>query len=92
MPVVATARWLDIDEEKMLRAVTLSNLIAVSYTHLDVYKRQACTSSCSFASTEGRLVLLSRDAEYSLKAALNASTSGAVSHTHLDVYKRQDLT
>lgn len=24
MPVVATARWLDIDEEKMLRAVTLS--------------------------------------------------------------------
>ena len=29
MPVVATARWLDIDEEKMLRAVTLSNLIAI---------------------------------------------------------------
>ena len=29
MPVVATARWLDIDQEKMLRAVTLSNLIAI---------------------------------------------------------------
>ena len=29
MPVVATARWLDIGEEKMLRAVTLSNLIAI---------------------------------------------------------------
>ena len=29
MPVVATARWLDIDEEKMLRAVTLSNLITI---------------------------------------------------------------
>ena len=29
MPVVAAARWLDIDEEKMLRAVTLSNLIAI---------------------------------------------------------------
>ena len=29
MPVVAAARWLDINEEKMLRAVTLSNLIAI---------------------------------------------------------------
>ena len=29
MPVVAAARWLDIDEPTMLRAVTLSNLIAI---------------------------------------------------------------
>ena len=29
MPVVAAARWLDIDEPTMLRAVTLSHLIAI---------------------------------------------------------------
>ena len=29
MPVVAAAHWLDIDEPTMLRAVTLSNLIAI---------------------------------------------------------------
>lgn len=29
MPVVALARWRDIPEEKMLRAVTLSNLVAI---------------------------------------------------------------
>lgn len=29
MPVVATADWLRVDEEKMLRAVTLSNLIVI---------------------------------------------------------------
>ena len=34
-----------------------------------------CARSCSFASTEGRLVLSKTAAEYSLKAALNASVS-----------------
>lgn len=29
MPVVATARWMDESEDRMLRAVTLSNLIAI---------------------------------------------------------------
>ena len=37
-----------------------------------------CARSCSFASTEGRLVLSSTDAEYSLKAAFNASVSCAL--------------
>ena len=41
----------------------------------------ACTSSCSFASTEGRLSLLSRDAEYSLNAEWKASASGALKKT-----------
>ena len=26
------------------------SVIPVSYTHLDVYKRQSCASTCSFAS------------------------------------------
>ena len=38
----------------------------------------ACTSSCNRASTEGRLSLFSKDAEYSLNAELNASASGAL--------------
>lgn len=29
MPVVALAKWLDVSEEKMLRAVTLSNLVVI---------------------------------------------------------------
>ena len=37
-----------------------------------------CARSCSFASTEGRLVLSSTDAEYSLNAALKASVSCAL--------------
>ena len=41
----------------------------------------ACTSSCSFANTEGRLSLFSRDAEYSLNAELKASASGALKKT-----------
>ena len=39
-----------------------------------------CARSCSFASTEGRLVLSSTDAEYSLKAAFKASVSCALTY------------
>lgn len=37
-----------------------------------------CARLCSLASTEGRSVLLSTDAEYSLNAALSASVSCAL--------------
>ena len=37
-----------------------------------------CARSCSFARTEGRLLLSKTDAEYSLKAAFNASVSCAL--------------
>ena len=48
---------------------------AVSYTHLDVYKRQAL--NC-YASVDGMAV-----------SADSVLCIGTVSYTHLDVYKRQ---
>ena len=48
---------------------------AVSYTHLDVYKRQANQLSEQIATFLGAEAVI--------------TTSTAVSYTHLDVYKRQ---
>ena len=54
------------------------SVLAVSYTHLDVYKRQDKDSwATEYAELKG---LLSED-EY---AAARASTLNAVSYTHLD--------
>ena len=57
----------------------------VSYTHLDVYKRQAKGADAKEA-----------DADVVIQVAVPAQTtvelcSTAVSYTHLDVYKRQHL-
>ena len=48
---------------------------SVSYTHLDVYKRQVCY--CVF----GEVIINNED--------VFALMHEAVSYTHLDVYKRQ---
>ena len=52
--------------------------IPVSYTHLDLYKRQCMDLIVLVQSKKGRLVDL-------------AIGLGPVSYTHLDVYKRQEL-
>ena len=53
---------------------------AVSYTHLDVYKRQAACRASSRVS-----------ARISTPTIRRLSGSTAVSYTHLDVYKRQPV-
>ena len=54
----------------------------VSYTHLDVYKRQRQMIPWSaFSAVDLR--------SSSIKAKRVAIRSAAVSYTHLDVYKRQ---
>ena len=55
--------------------------IAVSYTHLDVYKRQAIDIVKSGTRRED--LLLDEDEQ--------AAVDNTVSYTHLDVYKRQTL-
>ena len=66
-------------------AFVLEGATAVSYTHLDVYKRQqkrscSCTSFCAnyrcfnYTTWQGRFAIVS---------------CTPVSYTHLDVYKRQ---
>ena len=63
--------------------------IAVSYTHLDVYKRQALARKLNFD-------LLDVDSYIEDKAGCSikqifADKGEAVSYTHLDVYKRQEM-
>ena len=56
---------------------------AVSYTHLDVYKRQAVTAGPSTRDA-GRVAQPSAG-----RWATSVRRSSPVSYTHLDVYKRQ---
>ena len=66
------------------------SLRPVSYTHLDVYKRQS--PSCmtySLPSLRTSPFSLAAAMEPQATRSLKAMTSAPVSYTHLDVYKRQ---
>ena len=62
----------------------LRSLAAVSYTHLDVYKRQGAGRMMAGLRTPTCMML-------SMVCCMSSSsvTLKAVSYTHLDVYKRQ---
>ena len=65
--------------KSVLRRRSAYCLSAVSYTHLDVYKRQG-----------HNVVTLALGAELAAVRALDVAVmQSAVSYTHLDVYKRQ---
>ena len=71
-----------------------STLLPVSYTHLDVYKRQPLIGANVVEkgrSTNG--VITDFNGKFTLEvdesASLVVSYIGSVSYTHLDVYKRQ---
>ena len=82
--------------------------MAVSYTHLDVYKRQlsfggsliGVSNNRSFESIELFFGVSALILDASLDVLVVGIVSGvittlaivAVSYTHLDVYKRQDFT
>ena len=64
-------------------------MLPVSYTHLDVYKRQVL---------EGRGDMMTAGSPYAVlgdllrrRCKLSHSSEAPVSYTHLDVYKRQPL-
>ena len=57
---------------------------AVSYTHLDVYKRQRCIRTARWASPS-----TARRALSATTATRPSARTTPVSYTHLDVYKRQ---
>ena len=63
-------------------------MLPVSYTHLDVYKRQVQVSDVSSAYVEKRLAS-THTMPFSRSTEAGCSTSTPVSYTHLDVYKRQ---
>ena len=58
---------------------------AVSYTHLDVYKRQMFVRVTAKAGTKEAAALLCEPVTKEIVAI-------SVSYTHLDVYKRQEYT
>ena len=62
-------------------------LTTVSYTHLDVYKRQALACGPGMGVSHEALVLLENACQLELPLVLDADAP--VSYTHLDVYKRQ---
>ena len=61
----------------------------VSYTHLDVYKRQLCVSYQISELLSFRFARESRTGFSYLAVVSEPCTPFAVSYTHLDVYKRQ---
>ena len=71
--------------------------ITVSYTHLDVYKRQIILSISLLIAPGAIAVLLTQRFHIALLLATGISVivsmTGvwSVSYTHLDVYKRQTL-
>ena len=74
-------------------------LVSVSYTHLDVYKRQMPDSVVSigegaFCDCSGLTsITIPNDIinidDYAFKGCIGLTSIIAVSYTHLDVYKRQ---
>ena len=69
-------------------------MISVSYTHLDVYKRQVENRVVGMKSrgvyeTPGGTILM--EAHDQLEELCLDRATMAVSYTHLDVYKRQRL-
>ena len=58
--------------------------MAVSYTHLDVYKRQGVEGQKTYIVKEGVLTSYLHDRISAKHYGVNP-----VSYTHLDVYKRQ---
>ena len=64
--------------------------VAVSYTHLDVYKRQLHAKDALAAHVRDELGISEHtEAKPLVAAAASAATFAPVSYTHLDVYKRQ---
>ena len=77
--------------------------MSVSYTHLDVYKRQIFNLPYLFNSPEHYHAVMdnkelikpiftsTEKSGFEAVAWLDAGTRNSVSYTHLDVYKRQEL-
>ena len=80
----------------MVAIVTLT-VISVSYTHLDVYKRQPANryssrTEMTNSGTHTPMVAITMDIPSNKLPRLTAEvtpSSTPVSYTHLDVYKRQ---
>ena len=85
-----------MNKELFVSSTPHETKVAVSYTHLDVYKRQAPVAAQPATGEVLKQVVQKAAAAGSMAtgssgkpAGLNPASSPAVSYTHLDVYKRQ---
>ena len=69
----------EIELKCCVARISVGAIIPVSYTHLDVYKRQA------LAETGKKIIIYNVPG----RTGQNLEASTTVSYTHLDVYKRQ---
>ena len=77
--VTARSEQSVLDEAvRLTKHPRFKGYIPVSYTHLDVYKRQGLIGAGYKMTKSGGVLITVRN-----------SDKGAVSYTHLDVYKRQ---
>ena len=75
-------------KQREFARLNMTNTVTVSYTHLDVYKRQVyCRTGRRSADAVQKLESLGYTNLRDLGGIL--SWPYAVSYTHLDVYKRQ---
>ena len=83
--VVNGTQWMNTEGD----TVVLHGVSSVSYTHLDVYKRQPRNLRFTLKpfQSDGIQGLISRPSYEGLMPSMNCVL--AVSYTHLDVYKRQ---
>ena len=71
-------KWIGFDADMARLVGEKLGVDAVSYTHLDVYKRQGGSNTITEVCDE-----------LGSAGASHVDTFKAVSYTHLDVYKRQ---
>ena len=92
LPVVAQVGQV-VPEEEQQHRLLLRGVEPVSYTHLDVYKRQEFWRRLAAGGVPGLCSLCGDFAalEFEPRSADVVTLLEAVSYTHLDVYKRQGV-
>ena len=70
---------------------SIVGVVAVSYTHLDVYKRQSFINAKLLEPITRLSKAMKKVSQGDFEQHLETNSRIAVSYTHLDVYKRQVL-
>ena len=91
--IQALTLWQSFEAYSTRRRLVIQvHLIPVSYTHLDVYKRQLMQCSDFFDEHKDINQVAVRNTAFSAKKVKDDGDITPVSYTHLDVYKRQSGT
>ena len=98
--IIYYVEWIYLN---ILYIILFKGVISVSYTHLDVYKRQVCLRYITYCIIKLNCILLNINADAGRYICIESARGvhqanfclfmfqmlTPVSYTHLDVYKRQ---